>query len=89
MRSGKTDEAEEVFRTELEQFRKNYGHDHPDVCESLVNFSTILIANGKHEEAETLCEESLPGRKVLQDPPAPKAPRYHKESPVLRDPKVK
>jgi tetratricopeptide (TPR) repeat protein len=72
---GKYDEAEPLYRQSLAIIRKVcaihlvassrdhscqvLGEEHPDVAQSLNNLAELLKAQGKYDEAEPLCRQSL------------------------------
>lgn len=65
---GKRDEAEFVYRNELETWRRIFGSDHPQIANCLDNLGMILVTNGKFDEAEGVLHEALEqGRRMHGD----------------------
>ena len=61
---GKLDEAEPLWREELEAQRATLGDRHPDTLGSINNLGSLLKSQGKLEEAEPLLREALETRRA-------------------------
>ncbi|MCB1065768.1 MAG: serine/threonine protein kinase [Verrucomicrobiae bacterium] len=66
---GRKEEAEAIYRKELEVWREIHGDiDHPMIANCLDNLGMVLLGNGKVQEAETILTEALDqGRRLYGD----------------------
>jgi tetratricopeptide (TPR) repeat protein len=58
-RRGDAGGAHELYREALEIRRHLLGESHPDVASTETNLATLLIAEGRHQEAESLSRHAL------------------------------
>ena len=61
---GKLDEAEPLYREDLEASRATLGDRHPDTLASIDMLVSLLIDRGKLDEALPLYREALEGRRA-------------------------
>ncbi|CAM2069018.1 Non-specific serine/threonine protein kinase [Sulfidibacter corallicola] len=68
---GRFDEAEELYRVDLEQKRTQFGDDHLETASAYTALGTIQERQGRHHEAEVCIRQALAIRQKMNGPVNP------------------
>ena len=70
-KQGKLEEAEVLYRRDLEGRERVLGLDHPSTLTSVINLGSLLYKQGKLEEAESFMRRALEGHERVLGPEHP------------------
>ena len=65
-----TAEAESTFVATLATERKLFGDQHPDTLTAMTGLAELYLRQGKYDQAQTLLDEALRGRRRVLGPTA-------------------